>query len=76
VEQGKQLDKLVNDTECHNKIRNLVEELRVWKEKVKRLEAMTEKEKATRREQIEYIRKTEEENKKYQERLEKLAIRK
>jgi hypothetical protein len=32
------LDKLTNDVEYHNKIKNLVEELRVWKEKVKKLE--------------------------------------
>jgi hypothetical protein len=43
------LDKLTNDTENHNKIRNLVEELRVWKEKVKKLEKTVKKDKETRK---------------------------
>ncbi len=57
----------------HNKIRNLVEELRVWKEKVKKLEKACKKDKETRREQIERIKRTEEENHKYQDELEQLV---
>ncbi len=65
TDQGKALDKLTNDVENHNKIRNLVEELRVWKEKVKKLEKACKKDKETRKEQIERIKRTEEENLKY-----------
>jgi len=43
----------------------MVEELRVWKEKVKKLEKACKKDKETRKEQIERIKKTEDENKKY-----------
>ena len=64
-DQGKALDKLTNDVENHNKIRNMVEELRVWKEKVKKLEKACKKDKETRKEQIERIKRTEDENKKY-----------
>ena len=69
-DQGKALDKLTNDVENHNKIRNMVEELRVWKEKVKKLEKMCKKDKETRKEQIERIKRIEEENRKYQDELE------
>jgi len=62
-EQGKKLDKLTNDVEYHSKIRNLVEELRIWKEKVKRIEDTVKKEKLTRKIQVEVLTKTEEENK-------------
>jgi hypothetical protein len=41
---------LVNDVEFHSKIKNYVEELRVWKEKVKRIEKDTIKEGETRKE--------------------------
>ena len=75
TDQGKALDKLTNDVENHNKIRNLVEELRVWKEKVKKLEKACKKDKETRKEQIERIKRTEEENLKYQEELEGLMER-
>lgn len=72
TDQGKALDKLTNDTEYHNKIKNLVEELRVWKEKVKKLERQCEKDKDTRKEQIERIKKIEEENKKHKTELTQL----
>ena len=68
-DQGRALDKLTNDVESHTKIKNMVEELRVWKEKVKKLEKAVKKDKETRKDQIERIRKTEEENKKYLEEL-------
>ena len=44
MDQGKALDKLANDTENQNKIRNMVEELRIWKEKVKKMEKTLVKE--------------------------------
>lgn len=69
-DQGKALDKLTNDVEYHNKIKNLVEELRVWKEKVKKLEKKCQKDKETRKEQVERIKKIEDENKKYEGELE------
>lgn len=47
-DQGKALDKLTNDVEYHNKIKNLVEELRVWKDKVKKIEKACLKDKDTR----------------------------
>ena len=65
TDQGKALDRLTNDVEYHNKIKNLVEELRIWKEKVKKIEKACNKDKETRKEQIERIKKIEEENKKY-----------
>lgn len=68
-DQGKALDKLTNDVEYHNKIKNLVEELRVWKDKVKKIEKACLKDKDTRIEQIERIKKVEEENKKYESEL-------
>jgi len=40
-----------------------VEELRIWKEKVKRIEDTVKKEKLTRKIQVEVLTKTEEENK-------------
>ena len=49
LEQGKTLDKLTNDSEYQTKIHGLVEELRVWKEKVRKIEKNTEKEKMTRK---------------------------
>lgn len=48
----------------------MVEELRVWKEKVKKIEKKCLKEKETRKEQVERIKKIEEENKKYEDELE------
>jgi len=37
-DQGKTLEKMANEEEFQAKIKCLVDELRVWKEKVKRLE--------------------------------------
>jgi hypothetical protein len=51
----------------------MVEELRVWKEKVKKLEKTCKKDKETRKEQIERIKLTEDENKKYKDELELLV---
>ena len=75
-DQGKSLDKLANDTENHNKIRNMVEELRIWKEKVKKMEKTVKKDKETRKEQIERIKYIEEENKRYSEELDTIIKRK
>jgi hypothetical protein len=58
---------LTNDVEYHSKIRNLVEELRIWKEKVKKIEDTVRKEKMTRKIQVEVLEKTEQENKRYSE---------
>ena len=50
--------------------------MRVWKDKVKKLEKTVKKDKETRKEQIERIKKTEEENKKYGEELDTLIQKK
>lgn len=44
------MDKLTNDVEYHTKIKNLVEELRIWKEKVKKLDKGIKKDEETRKE--------------------------
>ena len=36
--QGKALEKLANEEEYQTKMKSLVDELRVWKEKVRKLE--------------------------------------
>ena len=69
TDQGKALDRLTNDVEYHNKIKNLVEELRIWKEKVKKIEKACTKDKETRKEQIERIKQIEEENRKYSQEI-------
>lgn len=38
-EQGKALERMANEEEFQAKMKCLVDELRIWKEKVKRLEA-------------------------------------
>lgn len=38
--QGKALEKLANEEEYQQKMKSLVDELRVWKEKVRKLEMM------------------------------------
>lgn len=47
--QGKALEKLANEEEYQAKMKSLVDELRVWKEKVKKLEAQQEKEENSRK---------------------------
>lgn len=37
-DQGKALEKMANEEEFQNKMKCLVDELRIWKEKVKKLE--------------------------------------
>lgn len=37
-EQGKALERLANEEEYQNRLRGLVDELRVWKDKVRRLQ--------------------------------------
>jgi chromosome segregation ATPase len=64
-EQGKVLEKMANEEEFQAKMKSLVDELRVWKEKVKRLEMQQEKEEQTRKSQAEKIKQVQEENKKY-----------
>ena len=43
-EQGKALERLANEEEYQNRLRGLVDELRVWKDKVRRLQEQQEKE--------------------------------
>lgn len=47
-------------------MKSLVDELRVWKEKVKKLETQQEKEENSRKNQTEKIQQVQEENKRYQ----------
>lgn len=56
---------MANEEEFQAKMKSLVDELRVWKEKVKRLEMQQEKEELTRKSQAEKIKQVQEENKKY-----------
>ena len=48
----------------------MVEELRIWKEKVKKLEKNCVKDEETRKEHLERLKRIEEENKKYYQELE------
>ena len=50
----------------------LLNELRVWKEKVQRLETQQAKEEATRKNQEERIKSVQEENRIYQEKIEEI----
>ncbi len=54
----------------------MVEELRIWKEKVKKLDKNLIKDKETRKDQIERIKRIEEENKKHSDALETLIKQK
>ena len=47
-------------------MKGLVDELRVWKEKVRKLELQQEKEENSRKNQTEKIQQVQEENKKYE----------
>ena len=47
-DQGKALEKLANEEEFQAKLRGYVEELRVWKEKVRKLQDLQEKEERSR----------------------------
>jgi uncharacterized coiled-coil protein SlyX len=76
AEQGKALDKLSNGVESHNKIRNLVEELRVWKEKVQSLKQSCKKNKETRLEQVERIKRVEQENARHKGDLDAILVKK
>jgi hypothetical protein len=62
--------------DSHNKIRNLVDELRVWKEKVMGLELSCKKNKETRLEQIERIKRIEQENAKHKGDLDAILVKK
>jgi uncharacterized protein YihD (DUF1040 family) len=64
--QGKALEKLANEDEYQAKMKSLVDELRVWKEKVRKLEIKQEKEEISRKNQSEKIQVVQEENKKFQ----------
>lgn len=53
--QGKALEKLANEDEYHAKMKSLVDELRVWKEKVRKIELQQEREENSRKSQSEKI---------------------
>jgi len=55
VEQGKTLDKVTNGQEYQSKIKSLMEDLRMWKDKNQKLEAAFEKDNETRQNQLERI---------------------
>jgi hypothetical protein len=65
-----------NEEEFQAKMRTLVDELRVWKEKVKKLESQQDKEEQTRKFQSEKIVQVQEENKKYQTVIDQLKLKK
>ena len=74
--QGKALEKLANEEEYQAKMKSLVDELRVWKEKVKKLETQQEKEENSRKNQSEKIQQVHEENKRYQTVIDQLKAKK
>jgi uncharacterized protein YihD (DUF1040 family) len=49
------LEKLANEDEYQTKMKSLVDELRVWKEKVRKIEQQQEKEENSRKNQSEKI---------------------
>ena len=53
--QGKALEKLANEDDYQHKMKSLVDELRVWKEKVRKLEVQQEREENSRKQQSEKI---------------------
>jgi hypothetical protein len=65
VEQGKTLDKVTNGQEYQSKIKQLMEDLRMWKDKNQKIEMAFEKDKETRAMQIEKIKDLEAKNKKF-----------
>ena len=75
-DQGKALDKMTNGVDYQIKIKNLVEELRIWKEKVKKLEMDSMREEETRKEQLSRIKKIESENQKFNSQLESIRMKK
>ena len=66
IENGKALDKVTNGQEYQNKIKYLIEDLRMWKDKNQKLDQVFEKDKETRQYQIEKIKSLETKNKEYQ----------
>ena len=50
-EQGKALEKLNNEDEYQQRLRSLVDELRVWKDKVRKLQDQQEKEEKSKQNQ-------------------------
>lgn len=75
-EQGKMLDKVTNSEEHQIKIKYLMEDLRMWKDKNAKLELAFEKDKETRQNQMEKMKSLEEKNKQYQSQLQKLKEQK
>lgn len=65
IEQGKTLDKVTNSQEYQNKIKYLMEDLRMWKDKNAKLEAAFEKDKETRNNQLAKMKTLEEKNKQF-----------
>ena len=57
---------MTNGQEFQHKIKSLIEDLRMWKDKNQKIEAAFEKDKETRQMQVEKIKDLEEKNKKYQ----------
>jgi len=65
-EQGKTLDKVVNSEDHHhNKIKYLMEDLRMWRDKNNKLEAAFEKDKETKQNQMLKMQEIAEKNNKY-----------
>jgi len=68
-ELGKALEKMSNEDDYQSKLRGLVEELRVWKEKVRRLQEQQEKEEKSMENQQKMLVQIQEENEKYKNQI-------
>lgn len=76
-EQGKTLDKVVGNEDHHqNKIKYLMEDLRMIRDKNSKLEAAFEKDKETKQNQIIKMHEIAEKNQKYKSQLQKLKEQK
>ena len=64
-EQGKALEKLANEEDFQNKLRSQVDELRVWKDKVRKLQEQQEKEEKSKQNQEEMLKQIVAENEKF-----------
>lgn len=75
-EQGKTLDRVQNSEDHQNKIKYLMEDLRMWKDKNAKLEQAFEKDKDTRESQMKKMKTLEEKNKQFQSQLQVLKEKK
>mmetsp|Transcript_16021 Transcript_16021/g.24860 ORF Transcript_16021/g.24860 Transcript_16021/m.24860 type:complete len:96 (-) Transcript_16021:473-760(-) len=68
-ELGKALEKMSNEDDYQNKLRGLVEELRVWKDKVRKLQDQQDKEEKSMQSQQKMLLQIQEENDLYKKKI-------